>query len=295
MSSETKKSVRFYEDEIDALLDLEDDGLARIVRSILCECLDREQPELKGAEKALYKTVLGQVRRDRELSATRKESGTRGGKAKATENQTETNSSQIQTNDEQNQANDKQIQANGEQIQANVEQIQAKDKQNQANESTNTITNTNTNTNTFTNTLLPAADAAEGGGFEKAPKNSSTSAYEESFERFWSCYPRKTAKQSALKAWLKLKPDEALVNEILSSLEKFKKTEQWLRDDRRYIPYPATWLGDRRWEDEVCSPPQNNTDNSDKPQKRSSGIDTAIVMERIRARYNRPVDSGGDP
>ena len=139
-----------------------------------------------------------------------------------------------------------------------------------------------------------AASAAEGGGFEKALKKRSTSAYEESFERFWSCYPRKTAKQNALKAWLKLKPDEALVNGILSALERFKKTEQWLRDNGRYIPYPATWLEDRRWEDEVCSPPQNNADKSDKPPKHSSGIDTADVMERIKARYHRAVDSGGD-
>lgn len=139
-----------------------------------------------------------------------------------------------------------------------------------------------------------AASAAEGGGFEKALKKRSTSGYEESFERFWSCYPRKTAKQNALKAWLKLKPDEALVNGILSALERFKKTEQWLRDNGRYIPYPATWLEDRRWEDEVCSPPQNNADKSDKPPKHSSGIDTADVMERIKARYHRAVDSGGD-
>ncbi len=74
---------------------------------------------------------------------------------------------------------------------------------------------------------------------------------EKSFERFWSAYPKKTAKQNAVKAWEKLKPDEKLTARILTSLEQQKKSAQWTKDGGQYIPYPATWLNGKRWEDET--------------------------------------------
>lgn len=71
-----------------------------------------------------------------------------------------------------------------------------------------------------------------------------------SFESFWSEYPRKISKQAALKAWNKLNPDEALLNRILSALKIQAKSEQWIKDNGQYIPYPATWLNGMRWQDE---------------------------------------------
>lgn len=73
---------------------------------------------------------------------------------------------------------------------------------------------------------------------------------EKSFGQFWAAYPKKTAKQQALKAFQKLNPDEALLNTILNSLEHQKHSVQWTKDSGQYIPYPATWLNGRRWEDE---------------------------------------------
>ena len=72
-----------------------------------------------------------------------------------------------------------------------------------------------------------------------------------SFESFWSEYPRKISKQTALKAWNKLNPDEALLNRILSALKIQTKSEQWIKDNGQYIPYPATWLNGMRWQDET--------------------------------------------
>lgn len=91
---------------------------------------------------------------------------------------------------------------------------------------------------------------------------------DESFDKFWAAYPKKTAKQDAKKAWAKLKPDEELLNKILTSLERQKKTEQWARDSGQYIPYPATWLNGRRWEDETEEPKSSSSSGggwSDKP------------------------------
>lgn len=72
---------------------------------------------------------------------------------------------------------------------------------------------------------------------------------ENNFNKFWTEYPRKTAKAVAQRAWLKIKPNEKLLNEILEGLRKYKNTDQW--KDPRYIPHPATFLNQRRWEDEI--------------------------------------------
>lgn len=74
---------------------------------------------------------------------------------------------------------------------------------------------------------------------------------EMSFNRFWAAYPKKTAKQQAFKAWQKIKPDDELVQKILSALAQHKKSAQWLKDNGQFIPHPASWLNGRRWEDEL--------------------------------------------
>lgn len=88
---------------------------------------------------------------------------------------------------------------------------------------------------------------------DKEPKNARAregERLEKSFDQFWAAYPKKTAKQQALKVFQKLNPDEALLNTILNSLEQQKHSVQWTKDCGQYIPYPATWLNGRRWEDE---------------------------------------------
>jgi hypothetical protein len=73
------------------------------------------------------------------------------------------------------------------------------------------------------------------------------------FDAFWSAYPRKVAKQAALKAWAKLKPAPDLLSQMLKALEIQAASEQWRKDEGRFIPYPATWLNSRRWEDDLSA------------------------------------------
>ena len=74
------------------------------------------------------------------------------------------------------------------------------------------------------------------------------------FDRFWSAYPRKTAKPQAAKAFARLKPDEALLDRMLAALAVHRQLDQWTRDKGQFIPHPSTWLNGRRWEDEVGTP-----------------------------------------
>lgn len=66
------------------------------------------------------------------------------------------------------------------------------------------------------------------------------------WDKFWETYPRKTAKQTALKAWKRIKATE--IPAIMTAVETQKTSEQW---QRGIIPHPATWLKQRRWEDEA--------------------------------------------
>lgn len=69
------------------------------------------------------------------------------------------------------------------------------------------------------------------------------------FEDFWSAYPRKIAKPNAITAFRRLKPTSELLASILADIGKRVKSDQWTRDDGRFIPHPATYLNQRRWED----------------------------------------------
>ena len=77
---------------------------------------------------------------------------------------------------------------------------------------------------------------------------------EKLFERFWTAYPRKVAKQTAMRAFEKIDPDEAMLETMIAAIGKWKMTDQWNEAGGQFIPHPATWLNQRRWEDELPKP-----------------------------------------
>lgn len=86
---------------------------------------------------------------------------------------------------------------------------------------------------------------------EKINNKVSKETYTREFDVFWAAYPRHTGKQDAYKAFVKLKPDEALMQAILAGIERQKQSAQWTKDGGQFIPHPATWLNGCRWEDEL--------------------------------------------
>ncbi len=86
-----------------------------------------------------------------------------------------------------------------------------------------------------------------------SPTEGECSSYASRFEQFWNAYPLKKAKGAAEKAFLKHKPDDTLLSVMLKAVESQSKTKQWREEGGKYIPYPATWLNQRRWEDEQDS------------------------------------------
>ncbi len=72
-----------------------------------------------------------------------------------------------------------------------------------------------------------------------------------SFGLFWEAYPRKKSKGQAEKVFAKINPDEQLLATMLATIERAKKSDDWLKEGGQYIPYPATWLNAKGWEDEI--------------------------------------------
>jgi hypothetical protein len=86
---------------------------------------------------------------------------------------------------------------------------------------------------------------------ESKEKESIDSLTERRFARFWEAYPLKINKKEAQRIWYELKPDEQLTIIIVDAVMAYKQTKQWQQEDGKYVPYPANFLRNRRWEDEV--------------------------------------------
>ena len=67
------------------------------------------------------------------------------------------------------------------------------------------------------------------------------------FVAFWEAYPRKEGKGAARKAFAKIPRSKYKL--LVPAVEMYKQSEQWNRDNGQYIPHPATWLNQARWED----------------------------------------------
>lgn len=82
--------------------------------------------------------------------------------------------------------------------------------------------------------------------------------YSPDFLSFYLAYPRKVAKSKAWEAWEKCNGNRPEISLLLVSVEKQKNSDQWKKNNGQYIPHPATWINQRRWEDEI----DNGTSNS---------------------------------
>ena len=74
----------------------------------------------------------------------------------------------------------------------------------------------------------------------------------ESFKLFYKEYPKKKSKGQAESRWKTINPNECLFSSIMTGLESAKLSEDWTKDNGKYIPHPATWLNAKGWEDEAA-------------------------------------------
>ena len=189
---------------------LSDEEYGRLIRGMQRYSMTGEEPELEGTERLFWKRCRNTI--DRYAASYDNLCAARaesGKKGGRPKNQ-------LVSDEKQNN-----LLVSGE----------SKAKQNNPSESeTKTKTKTNTETNTETN--IPP----------KPPKGRTDAEFAE----FWNAYPTKVGKQPARKAFDKVKVP---VKTLVDAIERQKCSSQWSKDGGQYIPNPATWLNQQRWED----------------------------------------------
>lgn len=85
-------------------------------------------------------------------------------------------------------------------------------------------------------------------GKEEEKETVKEKEYGEQFLKFWELYPVKVGKMKAWSLWKKHGLNKRL-DEVLTALEMYCESEQWLRDGGKYIPHPSTWLSQGRYDD----------------------------------------------
>ncbi len=85
-----------------------------------------------------------------------------------------------------------------------------------------------------------------------ARKSNNDANYSQDFLEFWGMYPNKSGKGTAWVSWQNLTPSISAVRDALAWQSKSK---DWVKDGGKYVPMPATYLNNRRWEDEPRKAP----------------------------------------
>ena len=77
------------------------------------------------------------------------------------------------------------------------------------------------------------------------------------FEQFWKFYPRRIARKAAWNALYKvMRNREVEFDKLIQAVQNFAAHVRG--KDVQYIPHPATWINQGRWDDELPTAPQDD-------------------------------------
>ena len=76
------------------------------------------------------------------------------------------------------------------------------------------------------------------------------------FEKFWEAYPKQRKRGLAERSFCAIfpRPDDELVARMIEAIESAKKSEDWTKENGRYIPAPHNWLDAKSWLDDLNEP-----------------------------------------
>lgn len=127
------------------------------------------------------------------------------------------------------------------------------------------------------------------------PKEKQTDAQVERFNEFWKQYPKKVGKAAAQKAWKQVKPDAALFERMMRAVGIAKKSDQWTREGGRFIPNPATWLNQGRWDDEPVESPNQMQSSFDTDEFFEAALRRSYQNAAQATPKEPPKTAGDDP
>lgn len=82
-----------------------------------------------------------------------------------------------------------------------------------------------------------------------AEDNKAAAAMPAGFDIFWDKYPNKVCMRDALDAWKDICITEGTAALILAGLDRWNNSLEWEKEGGRYIPRPAKWLSELRWQE----------------------------------------------
>jgi hypothetical protein len=97
---------------------------------------------------------------------------------------------------------------------------------------------------------ITSTPSPDGDAINKPRSPFKSKAQEHSFDQFWAKYPKRKARGNAEKIWVKINPDELLFKKIINGIENGRASPDWKKEAGEFIPYPASWLNAKGWEDE---------------------------------------------
>ena len=237
-----------------AIQTLADDEAGRLMKAVWQYTMTGEQVDLAGPEKVIFAMILLTLSQDSDreadVSGKRAAAGSAGGKQRVANQAIATFEKPVEAN-----------QANA--TFASVDQ---------ANQAIACNKNKNKNKNKE----------------QEEEKDKEKERLETGFDLFWDAYPKKVAKQDARKAFMKLAPDEQILDRMMTALQRQKVSADWTKDGGQFVPHPATWLNGRRWEDEVK--PQGRVYDQPKPTVAAQRYEQRDYADREKQLMQRMIN-----
>lgn len=127
-----------------------------------------------------------------------------------------------------------------------------------------------------------------GGRGQRPPRPPTSPENCPAFLAFWSVYPKRVKRQAAFKVWVRLNVGDDLLKVILDAVAKQKQSEEWQKENWKYVPHPTTWLNGRQWEDELFPPaaaaaprsPSGNPARAEEEARRQERLRAIPVPEK---------------
>ena len=264
-AKETSKALMIYLNNRESLEDLSDAERGRLLLALMDYQEFGKEPVLEGDARVVFKflrrDVDQNIARWEEECARRSAAGKKSAALRAAKNFGDEVSCEGDAEaEEQNEVSSHQVERR-EAAYSSPQQREAvlNAVEDCSTTSTNTNTNSNPNSNSQSNSKSnsnPQSDPEPRtqSGSRAAARSARAGGREAEFDRFWTAYPRKVGKQAARRAFERVRLP---VEQLLAALERQRNDPQWHRENGRYIPHPATWLTQARWEDEPAPEPQD--------------------------------------
>lgn len=114
------------------------------------------------------------------------------------------------------------------------------------------------------------------------------------FEQFWSLYPEKKSKHKAQAAFEELNPNTTVFQQLMQALQNQKNHTQTLKLRGLWVApwkYPANWLAQRCWEDELNTDAlqeKHHAEPTKNPRKTNNTITTDLFCPPCEADEPEP-------